>query len=97
MNIIDEIETAEGRIGFGEVTVCGARICYGAGAEILDLPIVNLPAGAIRVRRRVKNEDFAKFFVKTSDGIRTYICQFNEDRTGIELAYEQEGIRRENI
>jgi hypothetical protein len=42
-------------------------VCWGAQQRWADLPISNLPANAIKVRRRIRNNAPVKAFVKTAD------------------------------
>lgn len=46
----------------------GAKIFYGINQDFITLPILNLPSTTIKVRRKMRCDDYMKVFVKTSDG-----------------------------
>ena len=50
----------------------GSAVCFGIDERWLSLPIVNLPEGTIKVRRRLRYDSFAVAYVKTAIGIFRY-------------------------
>ena len=51
----------------------GKRICWGANPEWSTLPILNLPPDTLKVRRRIRNRDAARAFVKTQTEVQEWI------------------------
>lgn len=47
---------------------------FGCDTSFLNKPIVNLPAGAVKVRRRIRAHEMARVFIKTADG--TVTCYY---------------------
>jgi len=48
--------------------IYNSQINYGICDDFLTLPIENLPPNAVRVRRKMRADDYWKVFIKTSDG-----------------------------
>lgn len=62
--------------------------CWGTNPEWSTAPIVNLPADAVRVRRRFRNTDFGRCFIKRASGaIEHWVLKRVEG--GLELKYLQ--------
>lgn len=70
----------------------GVQVCWGADPRWASLPISNVPEGAIKVRRRIRNKDVARAYVKTASELQEWILApdgtFKECAT-IRLAYRQ--------
>lgn len=47
------------------------KVTFGCDQKFATLPISNLPAGAVKVRRRIRAHEMAQVFVKTADGAVT--------------------------
>lgn len=58
----------------------GTRIIYGCEAKYMGLPISNLPADAVKVRTRWRNDRAAAAFVKTPTAVSKWILQTDGDR-----------------
>lgn len=65
-------------------------LCFGIPTqEQREWPIVGLPADACRVRWRFRNDDFARLFVRTSSGVRSFVPQLGCQEWIIDEKYEQ--------
>jgi len=54
----------------------GVAVCWGNDPRWATLPIINLPADAIKVRRRIRFDHVAKCFIKRENGaLEEYILQ----------------------
>lgn len=74
-------------------------VCWGSDPRWAALPIVNLPSDAIKIRRRLRNNDVAQCFVKTPSGIsRHYLSPIGSisNCQAIELWQNIGGNYREN-
>lgn len=60
-------------IGNNMAVQIGTPVCWGADPRWSTLPIVNLPPDVIKVRRRIRNTNFAKAFVKTSTEVQHWV------------------------
>lgn len=49
------------------------RVLYGVNPEWEKMPIANLPENTIKVRRRFRQKDFAKAYIKTQTSIQEWI------------------------
>ena len=78
----------------GNVLV-GLDLGLGVDPRMMTLPIVNLPPDTVRVKRRMRNNDFARAFVKTKTGIREFYLVFAEKKTALALAHERGANVRE--
>lgn len=67
------------------VMLSGPKAIYGI---VDERPIIGIPPEAQRVKLRFRNNDWARAFVRTPNGIREFIIVDNEDGT-FALAYEQ--------
>jgi hypothetical protein len=57
----------------------GKRVCWGANRKWLELPITNLPPYTIRVRRRVRDLEVARAFVRLQDAVEEWcLCPDGE-------------------
>ena len=65
---------------------CG--FCFGTNTKWSTAPIVNLPADAVRIRRRFRNEEFGRAFVKRSSGSVEH-WMLKQVEGGLELKYLQ--------
>jgi hypothetical protein len=64
-----------------------SSIAHGADPLLHELPIINLPSDTLKVRRRLRNDDFAFAFVKTARGITRYALEYRN--SGLALVHEQ--------
>lgn len=54
----------------------GKRLSFGIDPKFMTAPITNLPSDTVKVRRRMRGNDFPKAYVKTADGcIAGYILE----------------------
>ncbi len=74
----------------------GELLAWGSDPRFRTLPIVNLPVGYLRVKRRLRNKDFAWAFVRMPDGIRKFALR-EVDNGGLELCLEQASNQRDRI
>jgi hypothetical protein len=51
----------------------GLKICFGSKPELATLPITNLPSDTIKVRRRIRNDQYAVAFVKTKTTVEKWM------------------------
>ncbi len=58
---------------------------FGADLRFLTMPVVCLPEGTLRVRRKIRNGEFMRIYVRTSSGITCYIPKFSTGRTALVL------------
>lgn len=59
--------------------VKGMPICWGADPRWATLPIINLPGHALRVKRRIRQDDAATVFVRTPGGVQRGVLRVTED------------------
>lgn len=72
------------------VRLYGDPACFGADPRWASLPISNVPDDAVRVRRRVRPDAFAKAYVKTETDLQEWILAPDGPLEGcntIRLAY----------
>lgn len=72
--------------------IIGERICAGADPRWASLPISNLPAGALKVRRRIRYNDWARAYVKTATELQEWTLAPNgkfTDCESVRLAHLQ--------
>ena len=55
--------------------IVGTLLCHGCKPEYATMPITNLPAGTIKVRRRFRNDREAEAFVKTERTIQKWFLE----------------------
>ncbi len=70
----------------------GINVCIGCKPEFATLPINNLPADTIAVRRRIRNDCAAVAFVKTKTTVEKWILS-PDHKGGLYLSINQ-GINR---
>ncbi len=58
---------------------------FGAEQKYLTMPIIGLPPDTIRVKRRLRNGEFARFYVQTPNGVTCYLPLFTPDKQGFVL------------
>ena len=49
-----------------QIRTAPEHVCFGSKPEFLTLPIINLPPDTTAVRRKVKEKEIAKAYVKTT-------------------------------
>lgn len=69
-------------------TLVADTFCWGTKPEWATLPIVNLPADAVKVRRRFRNSDFGCAFIKRASGALEH-WMLKQVEGGLELKYLQ--------
>lgn len=77
------------------VLIGNSSVAFGGGDDLYTLPILNLPDDAVRVKRVIRNTDFARAFVKTPCGIRSFFLDRVEG--GLNLVFEQGGNVRQTV
>ena len=65
----------------------GTPVCWGADPRWAELPILNLPPGALKVRRRIRSKCAATAFVKTAAGVQEWVLA--QDGGGLKLAIQR--------
>ncbi len=70
-------------------------LAFGSEPKLLTLPIVNLPADAIGVRRRIRNIRFMEIFVRRPKGISRHLVAQVEG--GLRLVHCQGANLREEV
>jgi len=66
-------------------------ICWGVQSEWLTMPIMNLPSGTIKVRRRFRANRGGKAFVKTIRGIMEYSLSPCDSGLRLSILHGQNG------
>lgn len=57
----------------------GIPVCWGFDPRWESLPIINVPADALRVKRRLRHGEFASVVVKTPRGVQRGILRVTEE------------------
>ena len=66
-------------------------VVFGVADDFYKLPILNLPADTVRVKRVLRTDDFARALVRVRGGIRSFYLARDESGVGLKLVYEQAG------
>jgi hypothetical protein len=58
---------------FGSSVLLGLPVCVGCDPRWARLPISNVPIDAIKVRRRIRQNDIAKAYIKTATELQEWV------------------------
>lgn len=81
----------------GPVRQFGVPVQFGCDVSFLHKPIVNLPPGTLKVRRRIRVKEMAKVFVKTNDGTVTLYLAGPDGPSALKLLWPIAMNRKETV
>ncbi len=78
------------------MTIWGVSICFGCEFAWANRPITNLPAGTLKVRRRIRALQPAKAYVKTASAVTCYHL-VKDGENSLKLLLHANGINKTEI
>ena len=67
------------------MTIMGEQVCWGVRPEFETMPIVNVPPGAVVVRRRFRMRDVGRAFVRVGGALQQW--RLGQVKQGLKLTH----------